>query len=247
MAVSDYIVPEHVAIIMDGNHRWAESRQLPREMGHRFGARNLRTVAEACADEGVKYLTLFAFSTENWSRPQAEVDMLLKLVHETLERDVHALNDRDARLLFVGDRSRFSLDLQYLLDKSERQTANNATLTVVIALNYGGRWDLVNASRKLLLAYQRGEIEPDQLTEESFEGFLSTAGVPAPDFCIRTGGEQRISNFMLWDLAYTELYFTDTYWPDFNREQLLQAFRSYTNRERRFGRREVNNIVRIGH
>lgn len=247
MSDADYIVPEHLAIIMDGNHRWAASRQLPREMGHRFGARNLRPVAEACADEGVKYLSLFAFSTENWNRPKAEIDLLLTLIRETLIRDIHAFNERDARLLFVGDRTKFSLDLQHLLDKSERQTANNKTLTVVIALNYGGRWDLVEASRKLLLAAERGEVDPYQLDEATYAQYLSTAGMPAPDLCIRTGGEQRISNFLLWDLAYTELYFTDTYWPDFNRDQLLKAFRAYTSRERRFGRREVNNIMRIRH
>ena len=247
MSDSDYSVPEHLAIIMDGNHRWAESRQLPRDMGHRFGARNLRPVAEACADEGVKYLSLFAFSTENWNRPKAEVDLLLTLIRQTLIRDVQALNERDARLLFVGDRTRFSLDLQHLLAKSERETAHNKTLTVAIALNYGGRWDLVEASKQLLIAAQRGEVDPYQLDEETFARYLSTADLPAPDLCIRTGGDQRISNFLLWDLAYTELYFTDTYWPDFNREQLRQAFRAFTARERRFGRREVNNIMRIRH
>lgn len=236
-------VPRHVAIIMDGNHRWARENRVPSTLGHRTGARNVRPVVEACADAGIKTVTLFAFSTENWSRPPREIELLLTLVRETLNRDLEALNERDAQLIFIGDRYRFPPDLQELMRDSEQKTANNSTLKLVIALSYGGRWDLVNAAKKIAIRVAKGELKPGDLNEDRFEQYLSTAGISSPDFCIRTGGDQRLSNFMLWDMAYTEFFFTDTYWPDFSKTELIEALYDYTKRKRRFGTRRTKTLA----
>ena len=236
-------VPRHVAIIMDGNHRWARQNRVPGALGHRAGARNVRPVVEACADAGVQCVTLFAFSTENWSRPPHEVELLLTLVRETLNRDLEALNDRDAQLVFIGDRYRFPSDLQEMMRNSEKLTESNSTLKLVIALSYGGRWDLVSAAKRIAVHVAKGELDPGDLDEDRFEQYLSTAGIPGPDFCIRTGGDQRLSNFMLWDMAYTEFFFTDTYWPDFGKDELIEALYDYTQRKRRFGARRSKTLA----
>lgn len=229
--------PRHLAIVMDGNHRWARERRLPGASGHRAGAKNLKAVAEACADRGVEFLTLFAFSTENWQRPKREVKLLLDLMRGVLKDDVDELNSKQVRLRFVGDRSRFPGDLQHLMGQAELATCANSRLHLTIAVNFGGRWDIGQAARALARAVRDGEVDPEEITEESFGRFLSLAGLPPPDLCIRTGGERRLSNFLLWDFAYTEFYFCDDYWPDFDEERLDRAFADFGSRRRRYGRR----------
>ena len=230
--------PRHVAIVMDGNHRWAKARHLPGAMGHRQGAKNVKTIAEAAADLGVEYLTLFAFSTENWDRPDREIELLFDLMRGMLRDDVDELNDKGVHLTIVGDRSRFPADLKLLMNRAEQLTKNNARLNLLIAVNYGGRWDIVQAARRLAEAAVAGEIDPANINETTFEGYLALAAVPAPDLCIRTGGEHRLSNFLLWDFAYTEFYFTESFWPAFGIDELNRAFADYARRERRFGGRK---------
>ena len=231
-------VPQHVAIIMDGNHRWARQKRLPSAMGHKVGARNVRPIVETCADEGVECVTLFAFSTENWSRPPNEIALLMTLIRETLDRDLDALHERDARLHFIGDQSRFPRDVRCMMQDAVNRTANNTTLSLIIALGFGGRWELVQAAKRLAAAHANGQVDLESLDEDGFEQYLSMPEIPSPDLCIRTGGDQRLSNFLLWDLAYTELFFSPTYWPDFTSEELIDAIRDYTCRQRRFGSRE---------
>ncbi len=231
-------IPKHVAIIMDGNHRWAKKRRLPGAAGHRAGARNVRLVAETCADHGVRCLTLFAFSTENWKRPKREVNLLLDLMRNMLEKDLDELNEREVRLRVIGDRSRFSSDLQMQMNRAEALTRTNNRMTLNIAANYGGRWDITEAARSMARDVRDGLLDPSEIDEQKFAGYLSLGEIPPPDLCIRTGGDHRISNFLLWDLAYTELYFTEDYWPDFSDESLNHAFAAYVDRQRRFGRRE---------
>ena len=229
-------VPRHLAIIMDGNGRWATRRLLPRTAGHMRGVQSVRRVVEGCAKAGVKYLTLFAFSSENWRRPSEEVSLLMRLFVQTLEKEVHKLEKQGVRLRVVGDLSRFEPKLQQLIKDAEEKTAHNDTLHLTIAANYGGRWDILNATRQLLLAQPELAQHPEKITEAHFSDYISMAFAPEPDLFIRTGGEQRISNFLIWQLAYTELYFTDVYWPDFGAKHLQTAFEWYQNRERRFGR-----------
>ena len=230
-------VPRHVAIIMDGNHRWARSQRLPGAAGHRAGANNVKAIAESCAEQGVECLTLFAFSTENWRRPRREVELLLNLMRNVLEDDIEELNRNGARLRFIGDRSRFPDDLQALMESAEARTAANDRLHLAMATNFGGRWDIVQAARRLAQAASAGEVDLDDVREDVFARFLSIGDLPPPDLCIRTGGDRRISNFLLWDFAYTELYFTAEHWPDFNEDSLAHAFADYASRQRRFGRR----------
>ena len=230
-------VPRHVAIIMDGNHRWARSRRLPGAAGHRAGADNVKAIAESCAEQGVECLTLFAFSTENWRRPRREVELLLSLMRNVLEDDIEELNRNGARLRFIGDRSRFPEDLQALMASAEERTAANDRLHLAMATNFGGRWDIVQAAQRLAQAARAGEVDLDDVREDVFARFLSLGDLPPPDLCIRTGGDRRISNFLLWDFAYTELYFTAEHWPDFNEDSLARAFADYASRQRRFGRR----------
>ncbi|CDG83428.1 polyprenyl diphosphate synthase [Janthinobacterium agaricidamnosum] len=225
-------VPRHVAIIMDGNGRWATKRFLPRVAGHAKGADAVRGVVEGCIDRGVQYLTLFAFSSENWRRPEEEVSLLMRLFVTMLEREVVRMHANDIRLKVVGDLSRFNEQLQELIADAERKTADNTRLTVTICANYGGRWDIMQAVNKMTAA-QPGLSD---YTEEQLAPYLTMAYAPEPDLFIRTGGEERISNFLMWQLAYTELYFTDQYWPDFNIDSLDAAIASYQQRERRFGR-----------
>ncbi|MEM1432780.1 MAG: polyprenyl diphosphate synthase [Pseudomonadota bacterium] len=229
--------PRHVAIIMDGNHRWARSRHLPGAAGHRAGARNVRRIAEACADAGVECLTLFAFSTENWQRPRPEVSLLMDLMRAVLKNDLDELHARHVRLRVIGDRSRFAPDLQEQMARAEALTEHNERMTLNIAANFGGRWDIVQAARQLAEEHAAGQLALEDINEQAFTARLSLGQLPAPDLCIRTGGDHRISNFLLWDFAYTELYFTNAYWPDFDGETLLDALTSFVDRQRRFGRR----------
>jgi undecaprenyl diphosphate synthase len=225
-------VPRHVAIIMDGNGRWATKRFMPRVAGHVKGVEAVRGVVEACVRRGIEYLTLFAFSSENWRRPEEEVSLLMKLFVTALEREVSKMHANDIRLKVVGDLSRFDAKLQEMIAAAERKTAGNRRLTVTVCANYGGRWDIMQAAARMARANPGvADFTEDQLSEH-----LAMAYAPEPDLFIRTGGEQRISNFLLWQLAYSELYFTDTYWPDFTAESLDLAIASYRNRERRFGR-----------
>lgn len=226
-------VPQHIAIIMDGNGRWARKRLLPRIAGHKRGVEIVRTTVKACSELGVEYLTLFAFSSENWRRPAEEVSFLMQLFMLALEREVTKLHNGNIRLKVIGDRSRFEGRLVEMITHAESLTQNNTGLTLTIAANYGGRWDLVQATHRMLKDHpDRGQT----FMEEDLEPYLSTSYAPEPDLFIRTGGEQRISNFMLWQLAYAELYFTDTLWPDFNSMALKRAIKSFQQRERRFGR-----------
>jgi undecaprenyl diphosphate synthase len=226
-------VPRHVAIIMDGNGRWAKQRLLPRVAGHRKGVEAVRATVRACIDRGVDFLTLFAFSSENWRRPPDEVSILMQIFVRTLEQEVAKLNENGIRFKVIGDTTRFEPKIRELIAAGEKLTAPNGRLTLTIAANYGGRWDIAQAAHKLLVARPEAVhgFEP-----EALEPYLSMAYAPEPDLFIRTGGEQRISNFLLWQLAYTEFYFTDLLWPDFGAAALDEAIASYQMRERRYGR-----------
>lgn len=228
--------PRHVAIIMDGNGRWAQQRQQPRVAGHRAGIGAVRAVIESSARKRIDVLTLFAFSSENWRRPQDEVSLLMKLFVEAIQNEGRKLHENHVRVRVIGDVSAFSAQLQEQILDIEAMTANNTGLTVNIAANYGGQWEIVSAARKLAEKVRLGEIAPEQIDVDLFSEHLALADVPPPDLFIRTGGEQRISNFLLWHLAYTELYFTDILWPDFNEAAYLAALEWYGGRQRRFGR-----------
>jgi undecaprenyl diphosphate synthase len=225
-------VPKHIAIIMDGNGRWAKRRLMPRVAGHRKGVEALRGVIRACAERGVTHLTVFAFSSENWRRPQEEVTLLMELFLRALENEVARLHENDIRFRVIGELSGFSERIQTLIRDAEALTRNNSRLTFTVAANYGGRWDIVQAVKKLMAA----GMAPEEVDEAALVQHLSMADMPEPDLFIRTGGEQRISNFLLWQLAYTELYFTETLWPDFDAAALDAAIVSFRTRERRFGR-----------
>jgi len=229
-------VPRHVAIIMDGNGRWANARHLPRVAGHSRGVDAVRATVEACVSRGVQYLTLFAFSSENWRRPADEVSLLMRLFIMVLEREVAQMRANGIRLKVVGDISAFEPRLQQLIEQSQSRTAGNSRLTLTICANYGGRWDILQATRAMLIARPQLAAHPEQITEADLAPHLAMSHAPEPDLFIRTGGEQRISNFLLWQLAYTELHFTDAYWPDFGAQELDLAFESFRTRERRFGR-----------
>jgi undecaprenyl diphosphate synthase len=231
-------LPRHVAVIMDGNHRWARERRLPGAAGHRAGARAVRPVAEEAANLGIEVLTLFAFSTENWHRPRREVSLLIELMKRVLRDDVDELDRHGIRVRIIGDRSRFGDEIRELMARAEERTAGNERMTLMIAANYGGRWDIVNAARILAERVRAGELEPEAIDEAALAAEVSMADVPAPDLCIRTGGDRRISNFLLWQFAYTEFYFTDTYWPDFDGSALDLAVNDFACRQRRFGRRD---------
>ena len=229
-------VPRHVAIIMDGNGRWATERHLPRTAGHIRGVRAVRRTVEACGRLGVRYLTLFAFSSENWRRPADEVSLLMRLFVRSLEREVDKLERQGARLRVVGDLSPFEPRLQELIHQAEARTAHNDKLHLSIAANYGGRWDVLQGIRGMLRDDPALAEQPERIDENALSRHLSMSWAPEPDLFIRTGGEQRISNFLIWQLAYTELYFTDAYWPDFDQAHLQEAIAWYGGRERRFGR-----------
>lgn len=226
-------VPQHLAIIMDGNRRWAQDRGLAVALGHANGARRVRNVVQACAQRGVKFLTLFAFSTENWGRPQAEVSSLMRLLGLYLQKEVKDMNAMGVQLRVVGDVSRFNERIQALIRDAQANTAHNSTITLTLALNYGGRWDMVQALKGWQAAHPKAS--PEDLSEAALNPYLSMAYAPDPDLLIRTGGEARISNFLLWQLAYTEMFFTPVLWPAFTEEVLDQAIDSYATRDRRFG------------
>ena len=229
-------VPRHIAIVMDGNGRWAKARFQPRSFGHNAGRKAVRDVIEGCVRQGVEVLTLFAFSSENWQRPEDEVSALMGLFLRALDKEVDELHAQGVRLRFVGDLAGFSEELRQRMERAMARTADNTRLQLNIAVNYGGRWDIVQAARQAALAIGRGELAAEALDEATLGRFMSLAELPPLDLFIRTGGEQRISNFLLWQAAYAELYFTDTLWPDFDQACLARAIDDYARRERRYGR-----------
>lgn len=228
-------IPKHVAIIMDGNGRWATARGLSRTEGHRKGAEAARQAVESAKELGISYLTLFSFSSENWNRPAAEVDTLMDLLRYYLKKETAELHKGGARLLIIGDRSRLSPDIIQLIENAEKLTKDNTAITVVIALSYGGRQDIVFAARELARQAQAGSIDLETVDENVFSQYLMTRGIPDPDMMIRTSGEARISNFLMWQLAYAELYFTATLWPDFSKKDMEEAVAFFGSRDRRFG------------
>jgi undecaprenyl diphosphate synthase len=228
--------PRHIAIIMDGNGRWAQKRFMPRVVGHQAGVKTVRKIVEYCVQEKIQVLSLFAFSSENWRRPPEEVSLLMKLFSATLQTQIEKLHRNNIKLLCIGDRAAFPVALQEKIAQGEAKTQHNDGLILVIAANYGGRWDMCQAAQQVLEKITSGQLQDTRITEELINQHLSTAGLPEPDLFIRTGGEQRISNFLLWQLAYTEFYFTPTLWPDFGQSSLAEAIESFRLRQRRFGR-----------
>ena len=230
------IPPEHVAIIMDGNGRWAKSRGLPRAMGHKNGAEAVRRTVEAAGEYGVSYLTLFGFSSENWKRPKQEIGDLMGLLRLYLRSEIAELNKKNVLLLIIGDRSRFEPDINGLIEDAELTTAGNTGLTLILALSYGGRQEIAAAVQAIALDATLKQLDPADIDENTVRRYLLTADIPDPDLLVRTSGEQRLSNFLLWQLAYSEFYFTETLWPDFDKTNFYQAIIAYQNRERRFGK-----------
>ena len=231
-------IPRHIAIIMDGNGRWARERGDPRVVGHYEGVESVRDITEACAQIGVKYLTLYTFSTENWQRPAGEVNALMTLLLRTIRRERKTLSDNNIRLQAIGDVPKLPRKARRELQETIDATAGNTRMTLVLALSYSGRWELVEAVRTLARRAQEGTLDPDTIDEALVSQTLDSAGIPDPDLLIRTGGEYRVSNFLLWQLAYTEMVITDRYWPAFRREQLYEAIKAFQHRDRRFGRIE---------
>ncbi|MCO4785122.1 MAG: di-trans,poly-cis-decaprenylcistransferase [Marinomonas atlantica] len=237
LVIDGQSVPAHVAIIMDGNNRWAKKKHLPSIAGHRAGAAAVRKTVESAALSGVKVLTLFAFSSENWRRPQAEIDGLMSLFMRSLKKEAKRLNEHSIRLVVVGDKTGFSKSLQEQIALSEEATANNQGMVLAIAANYGGRWDIAQAAKKLAQQVADGELLPDEVTEERLGQHICLAGLPELDLIIRTSGEERVSNFLLWQLAYAEFVFMPVLWPDFDDECLKEALSIYQQRQRRYGGR----------
>ena len=229
-------LPQHIAVIMDGNGRWAKEQGKMRIFGHQNGVGAVRAISEACAELGVKYLTLYAFSTENWNRSQIEVDALMRLLSKTMSDELKTLNDNNIRLNAIGDLSRLPKYNYDALMKTIEATKDNDRMTLTLCLSYSGRWEITQAARKIAEQVKSGELNIEQIDENCFSDFLSTKGMPDPELLIRTSGEERISNFLLWQLAYSEFYFTDKFWPDFGKEDLYSAITDYQNRERRFGK-----------
>jgi undecaprenyl diphosphate synthase len=230
------LLPRHIAIVMDGNGRWAKNKGRPRIAGHRRGVESVRNIVDFCGQRGIEYLTLFAFSSENWRRPRSEVDFLMELLVSTLENEVQKLHANGVQLKIIGDLDSFGARIQKLVAHAQSLTFDNKKLTLTVAINYGGRWDVAEAARALAAKIASGDLLVADITEQLVAEAMSTAGIPDPDLFIRTGGETRISNFLLWQLAYTELYFTDVLWPDFDEIQLDLALSSFAGRQRRFGR-----------
>lgn len=229
-------VPQHIAIIMDGNGRWAKQKGLPRVLGHHSGVKSVREVTEAGAQLGVKYLTLYAFSTENWNRPPAEVTALMSLLVETIKGEIRDLNKNGVRLTAIGDIEALPPATLKTLKEGIEKTKDNQRITLVLALNYSAKWEILHATRIIAERVKAGLLNPSDITQDLFEQELSTHGMPDPELLIRTSGEARLSNFLLWQVAYAELYFTPVFWPDFGQQELYEAILSYQNRERRFGR-----------
>ena len=228
-------LPAHIAIVMDGNGRWAQKRKRPRTFGHQAGQKALRKIVEHCGRIGVAELTVFAFSSENWNRPQKEVSRLMDLFLRALDKEARELHENGVRLRFIGDLARFRTDLQNKVAEAVALTAANSRMTLNVAVNYGGRWDIVNAARNLAEDIAGGRLQPEHINESMFERYTALPDSPDPDLFIRTGGEMRISNFLLWQSAYTEFYFSPTLWPEFGPDQLDEAIAAFRNRERRFG------------
>lgn len=239
-------LPRHVAIIMDGNGRWAQQRGLPRFAGHKAGVDAVRTVVESCVERGIEVLTLFAFSSENWRRPAKEVSLLMDLFQMALNREIRRLQRNQVRLRVIGDITAFPTKLQDRIGKAQQMTADCNRLVLQIAANYGGRWDITQAARQLAAKVASGLLQPDDICEDDVAAQLSFSGLPDPDLFIRTGGEQRLSNFLLWQSAYAEIYFTDTLWPDFGGEAFARALKSYAGRQRRFGQTSEQARARSG-
>ncbi len=236
-SVEKTVLPQHVAIVMDGNGRWAEQRGQPRHQGHRAGVDSVRSAVDLCGEKGIKVLTLFAFSSENWRRPRVEVNLLLDLFAITLQRETEKLHENNIRLRIIGNIAAFPEKLRQRIHKAEQHTRHNTALILQIAANYGGRWDMAQAARHLATQCQTGHLTVDQIDEQQMAQATSFgADIPDPDLLIRTGGEQRISNFLLWHSAYAELYFTDTLWPDFDEQAFESALTDYSRRQRRFGK-----------
>ena len=229
-------LPQHIAVIMDGNGRWAKQQGKLRVFGHQNGVGAVRAVSEACAELGVKYLTLYAFSTENWNRSQLEVDTLMRLLSKTIAEEVKTLNDNNIKLNAIGDLSRWPKYNYDALMKAIEDTKNNGRMTLTLCLSYSGRWEITDATKRIAEKVKSGELDIEQIDEKCFSDNLSTSGMPDPELLVRTSGEERISNFLLWQLAYSEFYFTDKFWPDFGKEDLYQAIVDYQSRERRFGK-----------
>jgi undecaprenyl diphosphate synthase len=230
------LLPRHIAVVMDGNGRWANKRHLPRAAGHKAGVNATRKIVENCAKNNIEALTIFAFSSENWNRPQSEVSNLMALFVATITAEVKKLHKKNVCVKFIGDRSRFSEKLQKSIADSEELTKSNSGLRLNIAANYGGRWDIVNACKLLVMEIQEGKQKLEDINEDVFDSFVSLNDVSTPDLFIRTGGEQRISNFLIWQLAYSELYFVDTLWPDFSDMDFKTALSWFAGRQRRFGK-----------
>ncbi len=227
---------QHIAIIMDGNRRWAKSKFLPSAAGHKKGVEALRATLKACAKFNIKYLTVYAFSTENWNRPKEEVEFLMSLLAKTITAEVPEFKENDIRLRFIGDKNALNKDLRQILDFGEKETENCKTLNLQIAFNYGSRMEITNAVKAISEKINKGELNIQDITEDTISQNLYTSYLPDPDLLIRTGGEQRISNYLLWQCAYTEIYITDTFWPDFNEEALAKAILEFNSRSRRFGK-----------
>ena len=227
---------QHIAFIMDGNRRWAKQRGLPVAQGHKKGADTLVEIAKAAKEAGIKYMTVYAFSTENWQRSESEVTHLMDLLRQYLDGGFKELQENDARICFIGERYMLAQDIVEKMAKIERETANNKSVTLCVALSYGGRQEIVAAAKQLAAKAQKGEIAPEDIDCDMFGQYLYTAGIPDPDLMIRTGGEMRVSNYLPWQLSYSEFYFSDTLWPDFKKEELMQIINEYSKRERRYGK-----------
>lgn len=230
-------IPLHVAIIMDGNYRWAKSRKLPLQMGHKKGTDNIEKISDACIDFGIKYLTIYAFSSENWDRPKEEVNYLMNLLDEYLEKEISSLMKKNVRIVISGDLTRLTEKIKSRIAQIEFQTKNNKALTLNVAFSYGGRQEIVDAVKKIALEVRENKISLDEITRETIARNLYQPSIPDPDLLIRTAGDLRISNFLLWQSAYTELYFTDIFWPDFSKKDLQNAIINFNKRERRYGKR----------
>ena len=228
-------IPQHIAIILDGNGRWAKAKGMPRNYGHTVGAKNVETVCQVAHDLGIRYVTMYAFSTENWNRPDGEVEALMKLLEGYLKNCVRTADKNNMRVRVIGDTSRLSEKFQRQIAELEAVSAKNDGLNLQIAINYGSRDEMIRAMRRLCADVKAGERQPEEIDEQMFERYLDTAGIPDPDLLIRTSGEQRLSNYLMWQLAYSEFYFTDVPWPDFGRDELVRAIEAYNKRDRRFG------------
>ncbi len=236
-------LPQHIAIIMDGNGRWAKQKKQNRIYGHKAGAETAKIITEAAAEIGIKYLTLYAFSKENWNRPQEEVYQLMNLLIEGVKNNLDTLNKQNIRVKIIGDEENLPENVKNAVQKTIESTKNNTGLTLIIALNYGGRWEIINAVKKISQKVKQGKLNIEDIDEREFKDNLTTKGIPDPDLLIRTSGEYRISNFLLWQVSYSEFYFSELMWPDFKKEALIEAIKEYQKRERRFGKisEQINN------